>query len=38
LGPSVPAGDPHGITPFLVSQRVPAGITHRLVHAPTILG
>jgi hypothetical protein len=38
LGPSVPACDPHEITPFLVSQRVPAGIPHRLVHAPTISG
>jgi len=38
LGPSVPAGDPHGITPFLASQQVPAGNHHGLVHAPPISG
>jgi hypothetical protein len=38
LEPSVLAGDPHGITPFLASQRVPAGNPLGLVHAPTILG
>jgi hypothetical protein len=36
LGPSVPAGDPHGINPFLASQRVPISGPHRLVHAPPI--
>jgi len=38
LGPSVPASDPHGITPFLASQKVPASDPHRLVQAPPILG
>jgi len=38
FGPSVLAGDPHGITPFLASQQVPAGDPYGLVHAPTISG
>jgi len=38
LGPSVPAGDPHGITPFLASQGVPADNPHGLVYTPTISG
>jgi len=33
LGPSVPAGDPHRITPLLTSQQVPASDSHGLVHA-----
>jgi hypothetical protein len=33
LGPSIPAGDPYGITSFLVSHRVPASDPYRLVHA-----
>jgi hypothetical protein len=32
LGPSVPTGDPHEITPFLASQQVPVGNPHGLVH------
>jgi hypothetical protein len=32
LGPSIPAGDPHGITPFLASQLVPASDPYRRVH------
>jgi hypothetical protein len=38
LGPSVLVGDPYGISPFLVSQRVPASDLHGLVHASPILG
>jgi hypothetical protein len=37
LGPSVPAGNPHGITPFLTSQQMPTGDPHELVHTPTHL-
>ena len=37
LGPSVPAGNPHGISPFLASQRMPASDLYGLVHAPPIL-
>jgi hypothetical protein len=36
LGPSVLAGDPHEITQFFESQRVPTGDPHKLVHAPPI--
>jgi hypothetical protein len=35
LGSSIPAGDPHGISPFLASQRVPTGYPHGLVHTPS---
>jgi hypothetical protein len=38
LGPSVPAGDPHGISPFLASQRAPASDLHGLVHVSRISG
>jgi hypothetical protein len=38
LGPSILTGDPHGITQFLASKRVPTGDTHRLVHASPISG
>jgi hypothetical protein len=37
LGPSVPAGDSYGITPFLASQQVPVSDPHGLVHAPPYL-
>jgi hypothetical protein len=38
LEPSVPAGDPHRITPFLASHRVLASNPHGLVHAAPISG
>jgi len=38
LGPSVPAGDPHGITQFLASQQVPTGDLHGLIYGPPISG
>jgi hypothetical protein len=38
LGPSVPADDRHGITPFLASEQVPASDPHGLVHGPPISG
>jgi hypothetical protein len=38
LGLDVPTGDPHGITPFLASQRVPVGNPHGLVHVSPISG
>jgi hypothetical protein len=38
LGPSVPASDPHGITPFLESQQVPASDSYGLVYGPPISG
>jgi hypothetical protein len=38
LGPSVPAGDLHGITPLLASQKVPTDDHHGLVHVPPISG
>ena len=38
LGPSVPAGNPRGISPFLVSQQAPASDLHGLVYVPPISG
>jgi hypothetical protein len=38
LGLSVPANDPHGISPFLASQRAPASNLHGLVHISPISG
>jgi len=38
LGPSVSAGNPHGITSFLASHQVPVGDLHRLVRTPPISG
>jgi hypothetical protein len=38
LGPSVPTGDPHGITPFWAFQQVPAGDPQGLVNTPPISG
>jgi hypothetical protein len=38
LGPSVPAGDPYGISPFLASKRAPTSDLHGLVHVPPISG
>jgi hypothetical protein len=33
-----PSGDPHGITSFMASQRVPASDPHGLVYSPSISG
>jgi hypothetical protein len=38
FGPSVLAGDPHGITQFLASQRMPASDPYGLVHTLPISG